>query len=547
VLPRCRRDAVKRRTKFSKQDTALRRQCHAPVSSSEQRRRTEPLFKQVNLPADRTVCHAKFGSGVFEAAAASRGFEGANRIQRWKKSTLHRCPRHDVSFPDLTPENNSVVDWVANAQVGLGQIFASSPPMEQRHKEESRLSHLAVFPPASSAVTALPGKSRAQRTLVLAGLAHALHDGFTDMIYVLLPVWQAQFALGYGALAVLRALYVGTLAALQVPSGHLARHLNARTVLVLGTLLCASGYILAGLSGGLVGLCASLALAGAGGSTQHPLASSAVSRAYGKAARGPLGTYNFAGDLGKATLPPAVAVLLTVMGWRTALWVVAGLGIAVALLIRWLMPLVANPPATAETPETPVREVSASSGFSLLLAIGVLDSAARMAFLLFLPFLLQAKGAPLTTVGFALSLVFIGGALGKAACGWLGVRLGLLATVITTEVGTAAAIFALLALPLAPSLALLPLLGVMLNGTSSVLYGTVPELVPAKQIERAFALFYTGTLGSSALAPVLYGRLGDAAGPVWATGAAAVTALAVVPLILLLSPRLTSSLDAQNS
>ena len=46
-----------------------------------------------------------------------------------------------------------------------------------------------------------------------------------------------------------------------------------------------------------------------------------------KSARGPLGTYNFAGDLGKATLPPAVSLLLTVMDWRTALWVVAGLGV----------------------------------------------------------------------------------------------------------------------------------------------------------------------------------------------------------------------------
>jgi MFS family permease len=183
----------------------------------------------------------------------------------------------------------------------------------------------------------------------------------------------------------------------------------------------------------------------------------------------------------------------------------------------------------------------------LLLAIGVLDSAARMAFLLFLPFLLQAKGAPLTTVGLALSLVFIGGALGKAACGWLGARFGLLATVVTTEVGTAAAILALPALPLAPSLTLLPLLGVMLNGTSSVLYGTVPELVPTGRIERAFALFYTGTLGSSALAPVLFGRLGDIAGPSWAVAAAAMTALVVVPLMLLLAPRLTASVAARNA
>ena len=397
------------------------------------------------------------------------------------------------------------------------------------------MSQIAAF---TSAGVDLPEKSRAQRTLALAGLAHALHDGFTDMIYVLLPVWQAQFALSYGALAVLRALYVGALAALQVPSGHLARHLSVRAVLVLGTLLSAGGYALAGFSGGLVGLCAALAVAGAGGSTQHPLASAAVSRAYGAKARGPLGTYNFAGDLGKATLPPIVSVLLTIMDWRAALWVVAGVGVLVAGLIGWLLPPVAGAASTPEAATASVRERGDKGGFGLLLTIGVLDSAVRMAFLLFLPFLLQAKGATLTTVGLALSLIFIGGALGKAACGWLGARLGILATVVVTEVGTAVAILAVLGLPLIPSLVALPLLGMMLNGTSSVLYGTVPELVGAGRIERGFALFYTGTLGSSALAPVLYGRLGDAAGPVWAAGAAAMTALLVVPFMLLLSPRL---------
>jgi FSR family fosmidomycin resistance protein-like MFS transporter len=395
------------------------------------------------------------------------------------------------------------------------------------------MSRLTALMPA---VTDLPDKSRARRTLALAGLAHALHDGLTDMIYVLLPVWQSQFALSYSALALLRALYVGSLAALGVPSGHLARYLDIRTVLVLGTLLSAGGYGLAGFSGGLVGLCISLALAGAGGSTQHPLASAAVSRAYGQAARGPLGTYNFAGDIGKAALPPAVSLLMTVMQWRSALWVVAGLGVVVALLIGCLMPAT-RPQTVRNGPAAPAASAAGKGGFGLLLAIGVLDSAARMGFL---PFLLRAKGAPLTTVGLALSLIFIGGACGKAACGWLGARIGLLATVIMTEAGTTALILAVLALPLVPSMVLLPLLGVMLNGTSSVLYGTVPELVTNQKVERAFALFYSGTLGSSALAPVLYGRLGDAAGPAWATAAAAVTALGVVPLILVLSPRLAS-------
>jgi MFS family permease len=177
-------------------------------------------------------------------------------------------------------------------------------------------------------------------------------------------------------------------------------------------------------------------------------------------------------------------------------------------------------------------------GFWLLFAIGVLDSGVRMGFLTFLPFLLQTKGASLPAIGLALALVFAGGAAGKFACGWLGARFGVLRTVLLTEGGTAACIFAVLALPLAPTFALLPLLGIMLNGTSSVLYGTVPELAPPHRAERAFARFYTGTIGSGAVSPVLYGFLGDAMGVHWATVAAGATALAIFPLAFALAPRL---------
>jgi predicted MFS family arabinose efflux permease len=99
--------------------------------------------------------------------------------------------------------------------------------------------------------------------------------------------------------------------------------------------------------------------------------------------------------------------------------------------------------------------------------------------------------------------------------------------------------FGVLALPLAAVFVVLPVLGMMLNGTSSVLYGTVPELAPRQHPERAFALFYTGTIGAGALAPVLFGVLGDAFGPVVATVATAATGSAILPLALALAPHLT--------
>ncbi len=389
--------------------------------------------------------------------------------------------------------------------------------------------------PLTLVVSAFVAPSPGKRTLVAAGAAHALHDGYTDLIYVLLPVWQAEFALSYGMLALLRGLYAGAMAALQIPAGRLAERWDGRIVLALGTALAAAGYLLAGYSGGLLGLCVSLALSGAGSSTQHPISSAAVSRAYGDASRGPLGTYNFTGDLGKAAIPALTSLLLTLMPWRHALWLLALLGLAVALGTALLMPPIGRPRAGPSRSQATGR---GRGGFPLLFAIGVMDTGVRMGLLTFLPFLLKAKGASLPTVGVALALVFLGGAAGKFACGWLGARVGVLRTVLVTEGGTAACILALLLLPLIPSLLLAPLLGLMLNGTSSVLYGTVPDLTTPERTERAFALFYTGTIGSGAISPVLYGILGDAVGAAWAVAATALVALAIFPLAFALAPRL---------
>jgi MFS transporter, FSR family, fosmidomycin resistance protein len=169
-----------------------------------------------------------------------------------------------------------------------------------------------------------------KRTLWMTCIAHALHDGFTDLTYVMLPVWQAEFGLSYATLAALRALYVGAMAGFQLPAGRLAERSGGRAVLVLGTALAAAGYALAGHAGGLVGVCAALTVSGCGSSAQHPIASGAIARAYGKNARGPLGIYNFAGDLGKSALPAATSLMLTSLPWREALWGVSGVGFAVA-------------------------------------------------------------------------------------------------------------------------------------------------------------------------------------------------------------------------
>jgi MFS family permease len=378
------------------------------------------------------------------------------------------------------------------------------------------------------------GDVRRTRSLAAACLTHALHDGYTDGLYAFLPVWQAQFGLSYAALAIMRALYSGTMGGLQIPADRALRKASPRFALILSTLLAAAGLVVMALPFGFACLCLGLVIAGVGSSIQHPRGSMLVTETYGEAAKRPLGIYNFSGDLGKAALPAVVAALLPVMAWRPLLGILAILGVLMAGALLMLAPAARKARSSGQAAATSGR---GGGGFGILTAIGALDTAVRMGYLLFLPFLIHARGGTSPTIGLALAVLFLGGALGKATCGWLGERLGVIGAVITTETATALLIVATLFTPLVPTLILLPLLGIVLNGTSSVLYGSVPDLASG-DTGRAFAIFYTSVIGSGGIAPILYGAIADHSSKTIGVLAAAATATAILPLVLMLRPHL---------
>src|SRR3954454_8762151 len=389
-----------------------------------------------------------------------------------------------------------------------------------------------------------------RRTMGVACGAHVLHDGYTDLLYVLLPIWQAQFGLGYAEVGILRALFTGSMASLQVPAGMLAERIGGALVLALGTALLGVGFLAAGISAGYAMLAVALVLAGTGAAVQHPIAAHLVAQAFsGRRSRTALASYNFSGDLGKMAFPAMTAGLVALMPWQSAtllLGVLALAAAAVILSVRGLPGRDSLSIAAAEKTSATGQPAASVRGFPLLLSIAMIDSATRMGFLTFLPFLLKLKGADLPEIGIALTLVFTGGAAGKLVCGWLGARLGVLKAVFLTEGLTAAGIVALLPLPLFGALLVLPLIGIALNGTSSVLYGTVPELVPPERRQRAFGIFYTGGIGAGALSPMLYGLVSDLIDvPVMMLLIAAVVLL-TLPLTWGLRPALRAIAAAHN-
>ena len=381
-------------------------------------------------------------------------------------------------------------------------------------------------------------KSRARAVLAAACSIHFVHDGFSDILYVLLPLWAVEFRLTFAQVGMIRTAYSGGMALFQIPAGLLAERWGERRLLAAGTAVTACGFIVAGTVGGFLSLLTVLLIAGLGSGVQHPLSSSLVSKAYETGPRrAALGTYNFSGDLGKVAVPAAVAVAATVVGWRYASAAYGLIGVLAAAAILGVLARLTPEMSEADRPVEPRAAgwgIRDTRGFRALTAIGMIDNATRTAFLTFLPFALIAKGSSVAGVGTALALLFAGGAVGKFVCGLAAERLGVIRTVVLTEAATTLCILAIIGAPLAVALAILPLMGVALNGTSSVLYGTVADLVTADRRSRAYALYYSVTIAASALAPSVYGIVGDAAGVNPTLVIIAAVVLVTIPLCLVL-------------
>ncbi|MGE5465776.1 MAG: MFS transporter [Methanocella sp.] len=384
--------------------------------------------------------------------------------------------------------------------------------------------------------------SRSRRALGSCCAAHTLHDGLSDVTYVLLPLLAQTFGLSLGQVGLIRAAHRTAMASFQIPAGLVAERWGERNLLALGTLVAGLAFLALSRADGYTFILAALFLAGMGSAVQHPLCSTIISHAYPDAGRrAALGTYNFFGDVGKFAFGGMVSLLLLAgIGWQAPVAAFGVIGLATAAAVVMLVADTqaqrAHDAASANAPRTRGWGIRSPRGFAALCCVEILDSSTRTGFLTFIAFLLIAKGVPSGWAVLAVPLVLVGGMAGKLACGFLAERVGIIRTVVLTECATGLGILATLVLPGYAALVLLPLIGVALNGTSSVLYATIGDLVERDRLPRAFGLFYTlGSLCGIA-APLGYGVLGDHLGLRTVLAIVGVAVFLTVPLCLLLAP-----------
>ena len=375
--------------------------------------------------------------------------------------------------------------------------------------------------------------------------AHVVQDGLSAALYVILPILAQAFGLNYAQIGILRAVNNGAMALLEMSSGFMAERFGERSLLVFGLICAGFGYVVLAMANGIWIILPCLFIVGIGGAFQHALSSSIVSNTFDhNGRRSALGLYNSSGDVGKVLFTAAFSLATGIgVAWQgiaLGFGVVAlACGAAVFFTLRALTagdrrPVVKPSDGAASSIGWGIRDRTS------LVALGVavfLDTAIQAGFLTFLAFFIAAKEVPLHLATFAVTLTLIGGIFGKVACGFLAERIGTRYAFALVQCITAVGIVAVLVSERFLAFALLPVLGIFLQGSTSITYGVVGELVHSERVSRGFALIYSISSLSGLLGPVFFGLLGDYFGIEPTMLAMALVSLLAIPPCMLVQPK----------
>lgn len=339
--------------------------------------------------------------------------------------------------------------------------------------------------------------------------------------YVLLPVLAQTLGLSYTQVGLLKATSSTAMALLEIPSGFLAEKFGEKRLLFAGLAGVGAGYIGVAHSNQFITVCLFFLLAGSGAAFQHSLSSALLVRQFeGGLRRKALGTYNSFGDLGKLAYASAFSVLLGMgVAWSAVILLFAfsaiGFGFVVWGLLRndsaSKLEQKTGPKTSSDESASaePTWGITRPARFLSLSIIVFLDSIVQAVFLTFIAFVLVEKGASASHAAGGVVLTLIGGTAGKFAGGLLAARVGDRHSFFIVQCVTILGLLCVLILPLQIVFLLLPIVGVFVQGSSTVCYGAVADYVDAGKTSRAYAIIYTLSSAASVAGPLFLGMLAD--------------------------------------
>lgn len=406
----------------------------------------------------------------------------------------------------------------------------------------------------SALIVPFPGGER--KTVGLVSTAHAFSHFYMLVLPPVFPLLHGELGLSYAALGLLLSVYAAVTGLMQVPMGMLVDRVGGRAILALGLALNGTAILLVGLVPGYWAMVGFMVMAGAGNAVFHPADYAILSARVGDGRVGrAFSMHLFAGYIGWMLAPPAVLVLTMLAGWRVALVVLGGLGIAYAGL------LVTQRDSLCDADERRDARVDAArrrangdrTGIALLMTPVI---AALFLFYVIIALagngiksfsvvaLVDLHGVTLAGANMALTAYFVAAATGTLLGGWVADR------VVRHELATAAAFLLSAAfvvplgfsgLPLSGVFLLMVLAGFFIAVAAPLRDVMVRQAAPKGSVGTAFGIVTTGFSVGFAIAPVLLGWVVDRGHPAlvfWAV--AAFTLLGVFTLAGVRAVRVTA-------
>ena len=349
---------------------------------------------------------------------------------------------------------------------------------------------------------------------------------FVSHYYILLlpPLFdfiRSDYGLSFTELSLALTAFNIVSAAFQTPTGFLVDRLGARTILVGGLVLGASGFAVAAAVHSYWLLVAMFAIAGLGNTAYHPADYAMLSDHVSPERMGrAFSIHTFAGMLGSAVAPASLLILQQLVGWRGAFFAAAALGLAVAALLVFTRDDAETQRPARAKPQAADRD----GGWSLLLSPAIMRNLAFFVLLAIVSggvqnysvvALASLYETPLTLGNGALTAYLLLSTIGILAGGML---VGRVSSVLVATVGTLATGLAVLlvgATELGPILLILTMsiggfaTGIVMPSRDMI----VREVTPPGSFGKVFGFVTTGFNIGGIVSPLIYGALMDHGNP----------------------------------
>jgi MFS family permease len=386
---------------------------------------------------------------------------------------------------------------------------------------------------------------RAAETKLVGGVcfAHFISHYYIMLLAPLFVFVKDDYGVSYTELGLAFTAWNVVSTALQTPMGFLVDRVSARIVLIVGLLVGAAAFAIAGLVDSFWVFVAMFALAGLGNTVYHPADYALLSQHVASERAGRIFSFHtFAGMVGNAAAPATLIYLQSVVGWRGAFLAASALGLVGAIVL-----ILQGEPQTA--PAKAAKSKSADSAASPVDGWRLLLSPPILLCLLFFILISMSGGGlnnylvvtlralydtPLTIANTALTGLLIMSAVGVLAGGVLTGYTSRHSVVAAVGLIVTAMICVAVGLVDFPALALVLLMsmaGFFSGLTMPSRDVIVRQVTPPGAYGRVFGFVSTGFNIAGIVSPLIYGQFldhGHARGIFFFMGACAVLSIATV-------------------